>query len=116
MIFEGVHVKVSDELDVLLERAYPYIDRGAEYAKMDAWCEANPQKRPRRNWKRFINGWLNRTAQGETRHYQERRSEANIGKAPTVTGGIKFTSEQVMKHTERERLEQESWQRQWNKA
>ena len=43
------------------QRAYPSIDVESELRKMEAWLEANPQKRKTaRGIKRFCNAWLSR--------------------------------------------------------
>ena len=41
--------------------AYGGIDIDAELAKMTAWLRANPSKANKKQWGRFVNGWLSRT-------------------------------------------------------
>ncbi len=58
-IKEKVSIPVSAQktwLDLYGDK--DWIDR--EFLKMAAWCEANPNKRPKSQWVRFINGWLSR--------------------------------------------------------
>lgn len=45
-----------------LHDAYPRLDLNTQFGKMRAWLAANP-KRGKRDWKRFINGWLAREQQ-----------------------------------------------------
>lgn len=40
---------------------YPDIDLTKEVLRMAEWCEANPGKRPKKNWKRFMTLWLGRS-------------------------------------------------------
>ena len=41
--------------------AYAGIDIDCELAKMTAWLRANPSKANKKQWGRFVNGWLSRT-------------------------------------------------------
>ena len=54
-----------------LQRAYPGVHLNTEVSKMRAWLAANPAKAKKRQWKRFVNGWLNRTQ--EATHEISRR-------------------------------------------
>ncbi len=62
-INESQHNKYQD--------AYSLLDLMAEYRKMAAWLESNPQKRPKKNYTRFVNGWLSRSAEKKRNHGAE---------------------------------------------
>lgn len=40
--------------------AYPLVEAVLALAQMDAWLRANPEKRPKASWARFLSGWLSR--------------------------------------------------------
>lgn len=42
---------------------YPDLNITREIMRMAEWCEANPTKRPKKNWKRFATLWLARNQQ-----------------------------------------------------
>lgn len=42
--------------------AYPGLDVHQEIAKAESWLAVNPTRRPKRDFGRFLNGWLNRAA------------------------------------------------------
>ena len=44
----------------LWKKTYPLLDIDAQLRKMEVWLDANPGKRPRSNYKRFIVSWLAR--------------------------------------------------------
>ncbi len=58
-IFEGAHLKVTQQQDRLLGEAFPWANRLGEYKKADSWLEANPTKRPRSPG-RFLHNWFSR--------------------------------------------------------
>ena len=58
-IFEGDHLKVTQQQDRLLGEAFPWANRLGEYKKADSWLEANPAKRPRSPG-RFLHNWFSR--------------------------------------------------------
>ena len=41
--------------------AFPLVDIAGELAKMHVWLRANPRKANKRQWNRFITGWLGRS-------------------------------------------------------
>jgi hypothetical protein len=55
--FSGQHFAVTQKQDALLGEAFPWIDRPAEYRKVDSWLEANPNRRPKRA-SRFLHNWF----------------------------------------------------------
>jgi Helix-turn-helix domain len=57
--FTGSHFTVSKKQDHLLAKAFPWIDRPAEYRKADSWLEANPERRPKQTG-RFLHNWFSR--------------------------------------------------------
>jgi hypothetical protein len=44
----------------LWKKTYPLLDIEGQLRKMETWLDANPAKRPRSNYKRFIVSWLAR--------------------------------------------------------
>ena len=60
--FAGLHFSVTEKQDALLADAFPWIDRPAEYRKVDSWLEANPGRRPKRA-SRFLHNWFSRISQ-----------------------------------------------------
>ena len=56
--------------------AYPHLDIYAEIRKMCVWLDANPKRR-KKNYDRFIVGWLNRAAR-ELKVLQ-RDNQAQVG-------------------------------------
>jgi DNA replication protein DnaD len=64
-------INIPDEFINQWKATYPNISIDAELMKMESWLTANPKKRYE-NYKRFINGWLNREnekrkTEGDTR-------------------------------------------------
>ncbi len=45
--FKGTHLEITQGQDEILAEAFPWVDRQAEYKRMDSWLEANPKKDPR---------------------------------------------------------------------
>lgn len=60
--FSGQHFSVTEKQDAMLGEAFPWIDRPAEYRKVDSWLEANPERRPKKA-NRFLHNWFSRIAQ-----------------------------------------------------
>jgi hypothetical protein len=51
---------VPEGLLVAWAKAYPAVDVEAEIKRAFAWTVANPSKAPRKNFARFLNGWVGR--------------------------------------------------------
>src|SRR5262249_15191673 len=51
---------LSDELRKDLTKAYPACSIDRQFAAMDLWLRANPQKAHKKQWLRFVTGWLQR--------------------------------------------------------
>jgi len=60
--FSGQHLSVTTKQDALLGEGFPWIDRPAEYRKVDSWLEANPERRPKKST-RFLHNWFSRITQ-----------------------------------------------------
>ena len=75
--FKGTHLKVTERQDGLLSEAFPWISRQAEYRKADAWLEANPDKRPRKQSK-FINNWFQRIKEPKEVSRATERTKRNL--------------------------------------
>ncbi len=57
--FEGKYLRVTASQDEKLAEAFPWVDRPAEYRKMESYYEANPERRPRKA-SRAAHNWFNR--------------------------------------------------------
>lgn len=57
--FTGLHFNITERLDAVLAQAFPWINRPAQYALMDSWMEANPNRRPK-SVSRFVHNWFSR--------------------------------------------------------
>jgi hypothetical protein len=72
--FEGNYtLQVPDSILSAWRLAYPGVDVAEQIRKAESWLATNPTRRPKRDFGRFMNGWLNRAA-------SDRRSS----KAPTT--------------------------------
>lgn len=89
LVFSGLHLKVTERQDRLLGEAFPWVDRRAEYRKADSWSEANPDRRPRSKFGRFLHSWFtkipipkeaDRNAEGTKRSRFD-----NVGRKATAT-------------------------------
>lgn len=65
---------------------YPGLEIQREVLRMGEWLEANPAKRPRKNWKRFMTLWLARNQAALERvelreeiQREQRRADASVG-------------------------------------
>ena len=76
MTFQGHFLCVNELQDALLEQAFPLVDRKAVYTRMESWLYANPRKRPKKNWERFVHTWFCRTVP------QQPLPEAQVGRGP----------------------------------
>lgn len=54
----GTALEVPEIVVASLRDAYPGVNVQAEIAKASAWCLANPEKRPRSQFGRFLNSWM----------------------------------------------------------
>jgi hypothetical protein len=74
--FSGSHLTVSETQDHFLAEAFPWVDRQAEYRRADAWLEANPERRPRKQ-ARFVQNWFSKipSPRKEVRSADERTLE-----------------------------------------
>jgi hypothetical protein len=64
--FSGQYFTVTTKQDAVLGEAFPWIDRPAEYRKVDSWLEANPERRPKKA-NRFLHNWFSRITQSKGR-------------------------------------------------
>jgi hypothetical protein len=55
--FSGFRLSVSERQDVVLKSGFPWVDRQAEYRRIDSWLESNPDRQPR-NSRRFLHNWF----------------------------------------------------------
>jgi len=52
---------IPDKDYLYWKRMFPEIDLQEQFKKMAVWIHGNPDKAPKRNYKRFITNWLNRS-------------------------------------------------------
>lgn len=70
--FEGITV----ENVKLWENAYPNVDViDCILKRMPVWLDSNPTRAHKKNWKRFITGWLSRQEERYRERYQTFRKE-----------------------------------------
>lgn len=71
--------QVPAEIRQHLEDAYGQdINLDAELSRAQVWCRTNLTRRPRSDFGRFINGWMNRAA-GEARQQRQRPGLRVVG-------------------------------------
>lgn len=57
LAFEGQVLKITEREDRALGKAFPWVSRPADYAKMDSWLVANSERRIRK-FGRFAYNWV----------------------------------------------------------
>lgn len=99
--FSGQHFSVTEKQDAILGEAFPWIDRPAEYHKVDSWLEANPERRPKKA-NRFLHNWFSRIAQpgkggsnGNLVTFAEKRSQKNADAIQRVLGRAEEASSDI---------------------
>lgn len=60
-------------------------DVGQEIAKAEAWLKLNPSRRPKRDFARFLNGWVSRAAE---RRVDERRAVTKADRREAFMEGL----------------------------
>jgi hypothetical protein len=60
VMFSSRYFKVSDSWLSDWEKAYPNLGVLEELDRMVVWLDANPRKSKKKNWYRFVTGWLGR--------------------------------------------------------
>lgn len=65
---------------------YPGLEIDREILRMAEWIEANPERKPKKNWKRFMTLWLarnqaalERVEMREQVQREQRRMDASVG-------------------------------------
>jgi hypothetical protein len=79
--FSGQHFAVTSKQDAMLGEAFPWVDRLAEYRKVDSWLEANADKHPKKA-SRFLHNWFSRITQPKGNH--NGTSDRHSGSRATV--------------------------------
>jgi hypothetical protein len=74
-VFTGQHLSVTQKQDAVLGEAFPWVDRPAEYRRVDSWLEANPRKRPKK-FPQFLHNWFNRITQPKGKAHGKDINEA----------------------------------------
>lgn len=84
-------INITPEDISLWEKAYPGVNIEGQLLKMEAWLDANPDRRPKKDYKRFITGWLSRTTPSkdsgelqQTRELTEDEADALLKEAGIV--------------------------------
>jgi hypothetical protein len=86
--YQGLHLEVTERQDAVLAEAFPWVDRQAEYRKMNSWLDANPARGPR-SASRFAHNWFSKIeTPAEAEHRQRFVShqalpEARVGLGPS---------------------------------
>ncbi len=82
--YHGVLLDITARQDALLAAAFPWVERQAEYRKMESWLEANPLRRPR-SASRFVHNWFSKVEAPKSSSGQSPRPvpvEARVGRGP----------------------------------
>ncbi len=66
---------VPDALRKAWSEAYPCVDLDAAIKRASAWCLSNPGKRPKRNFTKFLNGWIGRVRPGNPEYIDPEEHE-----------------------------------------
>jgi hypothetical protein len=61
---------ITDANRQVWAKAYPSVNIDGELAKAHAWLLSNPTRAGKRNWAKFLNGWMGRTHEGGSRGNQ----------------------------------------------
>ncbi len=84
LAYRGVRLAITARQDALLAAAFPWVERPAEYRKMESWLEANPLRRPR-SASRFVHNWFAKIEAPSSSSGQSPRPvpvEARVGRGP----------------------------------
>lgn len=83
---QAERLEVPDEIARMLHDTYgSRVDVREEIAKADAWLRLNPAKRPKKDFGRFINGWISRAAE---RRMTERRTTTKADRREAFMEGL----------------------------
>lgn len=63
--WDGTRLIVPDILMASWSESHPHVDLQAAIRKASSWCLANPGKRPKKDFARFLNGWFGRVKPGD---------------------------------------------------
>ena len=75
ILADGKNEKYWDAQVAAFEEAYPWFNLEEEIRKADAWCAANPTKKPKSNFKSFLTRWFNKAI--EIRRRNESATKKN---------------------------------------
>src|SRR5712691_7387749 len=84
--YRGLRLAISERQDWLLSEAFPWVERQAEYRKMESWLEANPLRRPR-NTSRFAHNWFSKIDAPTSSSAAPEGLSANSSHKEFTTGG-----------------------------
>jgi len=107
--YQGARLAITARQDALLSAAFPWVERQAEYRKMNSWLEANPLRRPR-DASRFAHNWFSKIPppHGELRPGARARigrvPESGVGWGPRlVSGRVRAEYFELLRRREEER-------------
>ena len=86
------------------EMAYPSLNIEGELLRMKAWLDSNPKRR-KKNYLRFVNGWLARENAKVERQAIEARSYARVGKYEQQHHATPERAQEVLNMIERQRAQ-----------
>lgn len=79
-------LEVPDEIVAMLVQTYgTRVDVPQEIAKADTWLRLNPLRRPKKDWGRFLNGWISRAAE---RRVDDRRTPTKTDRREAFMEGL----------------------------
>jgi hypothetical protein len=86
--YQGARLAITARQDLLLGAAFPWVERQAEYRKMNSWLEANPLRRPK-NASRFAHNWFSKIPPPGAAGFRGTgpAPEAHAGSGPVLSSG-----------------------------
>lgn len=88
LAFAGTNLKITQKQDQLLAEGFPWVDRPAEYRKMDSWLEGNPERRPQKHG-RFAHNWFSKIPRPKELSNEVRKIDERLARYRNI--GIKAT-------------------------
>jgi hypothetical protein len=101
--YQGPCLQIALRQDAALAEAFPWVERQAEYRKMNSWLEANPLRRPK-NASRFSHNWFSKIPPPNARDRPPSPAvvpQARAGLGPSLASGrVKAEYLERLRHRE----------------
>ncbi len=102
LAFQGLRLRITRAEDLLLSEAFPWVERQAEYRRMESWLEANPLRRPK-SVSQFAQNWFRKIAPpggASGARALAAAAEARVGSGPA--GNVRIRAEALARILARE--------------